>query len=130
MKVRDGFVSNSSSSSFVIALKNAKREPCPTCGREYPNLMEQLYNTEGASIYANGVEEVIRSLSVDVSDDDNSDWAEYKRGTIRDVLPYQGNTEWEVFELSVDYYVEAFRNSMKQLVQAGDLVLIRGEEEL
>lgn len=33
MKVRNGFVSNSSSSSFIIAIKNYKDMPaCPTCG--------------------------------------------------------------------------------------------------
>ena len=37
MKVRNGFVSNSSSSSFIIAFKdNAK--PCPTCGKIDSNI--------------------------------------------------------------------------------------------
>jgi hypothetical protein len=35
MKTRNGFVSNSSSTSFVIAYKNG--EPCPHCGRSDPD---------------------------------------------------------------------------------------------
>ena len=34
MKIRNGFVSNSSSSSFLIAIKKEKNNPCPCCGRK------------------------------------------------------------------------------------------------
>ena len=33
MKIRQGFVSNSSSSSFIIAIDKSDKEVCPTCGR-------------------------------------------------------------------------------------------------
>lgn len=34
MKIRNGFVSNSSSSSFLIAIKKEKNSPCDCCGRK------------------------------------------------------------------------------------------------
>ena len=40
MKVRNGFVSNSSSSSFVVAYKES--EKCPYCGRSDPDLRRVL----------------------------------------------------------------------------------------
>lgn len=40
MKIRNGFVSNSSSSSFVIAIKNENKEGCcPTCKRPYTSYL-------------------------------------------------------------------------------------------
>ena len=40
MKIRNGFVSNSSSSSFVVAIKKNDGEVCPHCGRGTPNLLK------------------------------------------------------------------------------------------
>jgi hypothetical protein len=42
MKIRNGFVSNSSSSSYII--KIADSEPCPTCGRCNPNIVDHIQN--------------------------------------------------------------------------------------
>jgi hypothetical protein len=33
MKTRNGFISNSSSSSFIISINNKNNEPCKCCGR-------------------------------------------------------------------------------------------------
>ena len=46
MKQRNGFVSNSSSSSFVIAIKKSANEPCPHCGRSDPNILGVIENQE------------------------------------------------------------------------------------
>lgn len=42
MKIRHGFVSNSSSSSFIIIAKPSK--VCECCGRSDPNLIDLLHN--------------------------------------------------------------------------------------
>ena len=42
MKIRSGFVSNSSTSSFIIAFKKAC--PCPTCGLTPPDIVEAVKN--------------------------------------------------------------------------------------
>jgi len=42
MKIRNGFVSNSSSSSFTIKIENI--DPCPTCGRKSLNIIDHIKN--------------------------------------------------------------------------------------
>jgi len=60
MKVRRGFVSNSSSSSFIIAVKPT--ENCPHCGRGDINVLDMIkkvaYNDDDTEIYAEGIDEV------------------------------------------------------------------------
>jgi hypothetical protein len=46
MKIRNGFVSNSSSSSFIVALSES--EPCRYCGRHDTNILDLI---ESASAY-------------------------------------------------------------------------------
>jgi hypothetical protein len=45
MKIRNGFVSNSSSSSFIVALN--PKEKCPHCGRSSQNILDILESTNG-----------------------------------------------------------------------------------
>lgn len=73
MKVRSGFVSNSSSSSFVIAY-DGDSKPCPHCGRSDTNLLDIIrksgdYDGEG-SVYAVGADEVLAHLEEDFFGDD------------------------------------------------------------
>jgi hypothetical protein len=42
MKFRSGFVSNSSSSSFVIAIDESKFDVCPHCKRRDPTVLELI----------------------------------------------------------------------------------------
>lgn len=44
MKTRNGFVSNSSSSSFIIAVANG--EPCEHCGRSDPDIIDMIERVE------------------------------------------------------------------------------------
>ena len=41
-RYRYGFVSNSSSSSFIIRTPDKKREPCVTCGHKEPDIIEYM----------------------------------------------------------------------------------------
>ena len=44
MKIRNGFVSNSSSSSFIVAVN--PKEKCPHCGRSSMNIVDVLASTD------------------------------------------------------------------------------------
>lgn len=53
MKTRNGFISNSSSTSFIAALKT-DTSPCPHCGRSDPDLFDIVDNL--GNINPNGYE--------------------------------------------------------------------------
>jgi len=61
MKIRHGFVSNSSSSSFIVHVPKSK-EPCPTCGHVEENILK-YFNGEDSSVDARGKEAVLKYIS-------------------------------------------------------------------
>lgn len=65
MKIRNGFVSNSSSSSFIVGILDPeKKGSCPCCGRPYLTL-EHLLNRFSDSVTVNTltVEELRKDYS-------------------------------------------------------------------
>ncbi len=44
MKTRNGFVSNSSSTSFCIVFKDRKKVACPSCGHTPQNILDIINN--------------------------------------------------------------------------------------
>ena len=49
MKTRNGFISNSSSSSFIILYKKQDNEVCPMCGRKNEDFLDMIEESDNDS---------------------------------------------------------------------------------
>jgi len=86
MKIRNGFVSNSSSSSYVLAYKKGNK--CEHCGRSDPDL-SSMFTTSGSydetRVLAGDYKEIIAKLKENYEDeisyckDDDEGDVEYKQ---------------------------------------------------
>ena len=107
MKIRNGFVSNSSSSSFVIAIKNEAKPPCETCGRPFHNDLAKKINDVADRHYESEVDaegkEVIKHIKENWGWDGKLD-DEYKV-LITQVKKYL-ELGWEIMYLDVSYHDE------------------------
>jgi hypothetical protein len=98
MKVRTGFVSNSSSASFVVAVKQT--EKCPHCGRsdvDFLDLVEQIgakADYEDTELKARGAQAI---------------WDKWEK----DILPYCGEEEKKSYEHLFGLMVEAEHKGYK-----------------
>lgn len=65
MKIRLGFVSNSSSSSFIIAFKKPSEKPCPTCGHKDVSIVDLINTTNDGESEVGGIgyKEVLRYMN-------------------------------------------------------------------
>jgi len=71
MKIRNGFVSNSSSSSYVIAY--TEPEECPKCGRKDVDILDLIERGgNDTSVGAKGYDAVIEELDSWMGDDANN----------------------------------------------------------
>jgi len=130
MKNRHGFVSNSSSSSFIIAVKLGKRDPCDHCGRVDPNFEESCFKWREfreTELIASGYGDIVKSLSdteqiyLDISDSEmkilNDNLAEYK-----------DSNNWKLMFFDMDYDDVLASSVLYNLLESENAVLIYDAE--
>ena len=125
MKIRDGFVSNSSSSSFVILLKK-ESDKCELCGRSDPNFINLLENSGSSqnSVLAIGEEDVLNELGCWYTSDELQTLDKEICGYVDQIK----SGEWDVAYIKISNHAQDLLKLLNSSVENGSIVIIRKEE--
>ena len=121
MKTRNGFISNSSSTSYIIVL-NKEINKCPHCGRSDPNLLETISAStsydEDTHIYAVGLKKVIEALG-----------SCYRKDLINQTKSLNDTETEDIAYISISYHDDVIKNILDNLVASGNARIIWSENE-
>jgi len=119
LKTRIGFISNSSSSSFIIAVK--KSSPCKHCGRSDPDFIALLQIKDD---YGDSDQTKIESTNIDEIVKDLKEWAtgEDQSKLIKKILSYKDNSEYKIAKIQISYHDETFLTLFKNGISSGGII--------
>jgi len=126
MKTRKTLVSNSSSTSFIIAYKNSDK--CPTCGRSDHDLTEIIDrvsdddNSERTHVEIRGFDNVMEHIQTEWG----CDWNDIDPVLMVDKLNEFKSTHqnWEFILGSVSYHDDTVKDMIREKETNGTLVKI------
>ena len=121
MKTRNGFVSNSSSSSFIIAFKD--NIPCPHCGRRDPNILNAI---ESSNDYSNDNNVGAKGEGV-IEEIKGSYYPKQKTPLINQVANFLKDG-YTVASISISYHNDLLNNLLNNMQKSGSVVIIYDEE--
>ena len=126
MKTRNGFVSNSSSTSFIIAVK--KSPPCTKCGRSDPDFISILKTvTEGdysdqTHFESDDVDGIVKELKE--YDYPNSGRSEL----IKKILAHKDNPEYKVAQIQISYHDSLYNDMLQAGIKSGNIIQLYTDE--
>jgi len=128
MKYRQGYVSNSSSSSFIVAYDSINiGKACETCGhvnRDFSDIIRQSSSCETEiereSIYK--IKENVKNNFFCYENDDSL------QKEIYDKIDEYDKKGWDIIDFSLDYEDQYIKEEMKALLDKGKLIEIYDNE--
>ena len=131
MKVRAGFVSNSSSSSFIIGVTQEAGTKCPHCGRGGTDILQIVdrANHYETCLEWDDVDEYIRQLTLQIEDGeargygDDMDWERNLLKKVTDAKPNFTN----MFGLEISYHDNMLLHVIDEMKESGEIVVIHGD---
>jgi len=124
VKIRTGFVSNSSSSSFVLALSPAIAEACPHCGRK-SRLKETLNDDGDGWLHSRTASEDLSRI-VEHIEEVTADWGrseELKRRALNEVDFLRGEG-WQIILVEMSYHDYEARSLLDEEIKRGSAKMI------
>ena len=125
MKIRESLVSNSSSTSFIIAFKDSK--PCPHCHRKDPNIVKIIDNYKNSykdEVDAVGLENVKKHVECNFYPEDGE-----TTEIIKNIKKYEGKEEWELAVINISYGNEELRTILDNGVASGNIIELHKSNE-
>jgi len=119
MKTRVGFVSNSSSSSYIIAFDTSRvLDKCPHCGRGDVSVLELIErasssNRDDNQVEATGMANILAHIKGSYFDD-----FKLPEQVIVDMRNYE-DKKWKLAYISVSYHDDTIKDALENMLAAG-----------
>ena len=123
MKIRNGFVSNSSSSSFIIAFK--KEDVCPHCGRGSLNIIDAISNVsnynDDNSVDFDNAKDIINYIN------ENNCYSQSERARIISRIKRQEKEGWSIAQIGISNHDTYLNERLNEDEQAGIVQILYRE---
>jgi len=121
MKIRTGFVSNSSASSFIVALSPTFGKPCSLCRRK-SRLLELFhdghYDYEANEIFSKGYDNALREL-----ESSSRGWQATGHDSTARMYELHG-LDWEIIHLRISYHDSVAHDMLEDEINCGNAEIL------